>query len=188
VSAFPIRATFVAAAFAASLAGCSKGAGAAGSLGASPQIADSGASDIVASAVENACAKDLTLQDVADLLGTNDIKTHAVVTNAQACAFDGPGLTSVIVGLRAGDEVAPFWKLTVDANHGRMVALAAAGEQGLVLPDSSEVMIRKGAMLCQVDVIGIDTINAQPAIHGDKTVLANRLASLCAKVFAARHV
>ena len=124
---------------------------------------------------------------MADLLGSAGVTVRPSPTNAESCAFDGPGGASVVVGLRAGDEVEPFWKLALDLNGHTMAPIAGVGDAAMRSADSGEVLARKGGLSCQVDLIGIDTVLGRPAIRRDREVLAGKLAGLCAKIFAARQ-
>jgi len=144
------------------------------------------ASSAAAGNTENPCVRNLAPKDVADLLGSS-VTVKAIASNPEACRFVGPADTGMVLGLRSGDEVEPFWKLTVTQNNNRMVPLAGVGETALRTPDGAEVMARKGALSCQADVVGIAAILAQKSINGSSDALARKLGALCDKVFAARR-
>ena len=135
----------------------------------------------------NACAKDLTPGDLAEILGPSGVTVKAIPSNVGACAFDGPGQTGVMVSLRSGDEIEPFWRLTVDANGAGMTPLAGVGEAALRTPQGATVLARQGALSCQVDLVGLKAALRQKGIEGSTDLLARKLGALCAKVFAARR-
>ncbi len=173
--AAPIRAAFAVATMLGAVA-CSRAPGA----GAFAAVEVSGDT-------ANACARDLTPGDLAETLGPSGVTVKAMPSNAEACGFEGPDNTEVVVRLRSGEEVEPFWRLTVNVNNNRMTPLAGVGEAALRTPDGATVLARQGALSCQVDVVGVHAILGQKAIDGNRDVLARKLGALCAKVFAARR-
>jgi hypothetical protein len=178
VSTAPILAAFLLAAILVAGA-CSRGPG-----GAAASVRSASA---VAGNTENPCVSDLGPRDVADILGSSGVGVKAVANNAEACRFEGPDDTGMVMALRSGDEVEPFWKLTVTQNNDRMLPMAGVGDEALRLPDGSEVMARKGALSCQADVVGMDAVLAKKSINGNRDRLARKLGALCNKVFAARR-
>jgi hypothetical protein len=137
--------------------------------------------------VPNACANILEPRDLAAILGPSGVTASAEAANPTVCRFDGPGRTAVAIALRSGDEVAPFWKLALDANHGAMVPLAGVGDTALRTRDGAEVIARKGSLSCQAHVAGIDEARTRTATHAAKDGLAQKLGALCNKVFSARR-
>jgi len=135
----------------------------------------------------NACAKDLTPGDLAEILGPSGVTVKAIPSDVGACAFDGPGHSGVTVSLRSGDEIEPFWRLTIDASGARMTPLAGVGEAALRTPQGGTVLARQGALSCQVDLVGLKAALHQKGIDGSRDLLARKLGALCAKVFAARR-
>jgi hypothetical protein len=133
--------------------------------------------------VANACKSDLTARDLVGILGARNITVRDVPGNVEACSFNARS-ARVVITLRGGDEVEPFWKLTVSRNHGRMIAMTGVGNTALQLSDGSEVLARKADLSCQADATGIDSPHAQPAIKISGTVLARALGDLCNRVFA----
>jgi len=136
---------------------------------------------------ENPCVRDLKARDVADILGPSGVTVKEVASNPEACRFEGPANTAMTLSLRSGEEVEPFWKLTVTRNGDRMIPLTGVGDAALRLPDGAEVMARKGSLSCQADLVGADVILARKSINGSADVLAQKLGGLCNKLFAARR-
>ncbi|MGI8839605.1 MAG: hypothetical protein ACR2F8_02280 [Caulobacteraceae bacterium] len=121
------------------------------------------------------------------ILGRPGVRGGDAPGGAEACRFEGPNHTEVVIGLRSGDEIAPFWKLALDANHGAMVPLAGAGDTALRARDGAEVIARKGSLSCQANVAGLDEALTRATLKASGEALARRLGALCAKVFAKRR-
>jgi hypothetical protein len=132
----------------------------------------------VAGWTQNACLRDVRLKDVAQILGSAAVVARPVESSAEACRFEGSNNTELVAELRSGEEVEPFWKLTITRNNDRMVPMAGVGDLALRLPDGSEVMARKGGFSCQAGVIGVET-------GGRVDALARSLGGLCNRLFSA---
>ena len=131
---------------------------------------------------ENACVRALAPGDVAGLLGAKGVAMHSSQANPEACMFESPDGRSIVVSVRLGEEVDPYWKLAMDRNRQAMAPMPGFGDAALRLRDGREVLVRKGRLSCQVDAR-----LPQSAIGDDGRRLARRLAQLCSRVFAARR-
>lgn len=150
---------------------CTKAPDAAAAIEAAP----SGAS--------NACATDLGPRELRPILGASGVVATPVAGDAEACRFEGREGTAVVIGLRHGDEVPPFWKLALDAKRQAMIPLAGVGHAALRTLDGSEIIARQGDLSCQADFLGgpVARLRIPPGS------LATDLAALCRRVFAGRR-
>jgi hypothetical protein len=181
---------------AAALAACSPGgtgtstASSSDSAAATSSVASvtttTGADVIGAGSGHDACHGDLTSVDVAPLLGAGTITVSVDASNPAKCAFSAGNNTAVQITLARGADVQTTWDHVQQTHGGNMITVIGVGESGLRTADNTELMARKGALLCQIDVVGMSAITAHSSIHDGDGVNA-LLAALCAKVFEAEH-
>lgn len=168
-----------------SLAACSKPAATGGDSSASRTSL--GGVAPIAGNTENACLHDIKPADVADMLGTTGVTEQDVPTNAEACEYHGPGLTTVMIDVRSGDEVDDAWKLVMGLENNNMTPVPGVGDKAMRNHDGSGLMARKGQFFCHVATIALNhKPNADPTLDYEDAAI-KKSAALCATIFAKRH-
>jgi hypothetical protein len=137
--------------------------------------------------VEAACEKDVTPADIAAVITAPVVKQRATI-NPQSCSYHAAAGATVTIALARGDEGKSFWDLmTNPANTGTQSPLAGVGDAALHARGGTQVIARKGTLVCSVDITGTDNADGMQVItkaRGEE--LARKLGALCGKVFAAR--
>ena len=137
--------------------------------------------------VETACERDVTPADITDLITAPVVKQAATI-NPQSCSYHAAVGATVTIDLARGDEGKSYWDLmTNPANTGTQSPLAGVGDAALHARGGTQVIARKGTLVCSVDITGTDNADGMRVItkaRGEE--LANKLGALCSKVFAAR--
>ncbi len=147
-------------------------------------IAASGASK--SNNLQDACASDIAPGDVASILIAPVVR-QANRLNPQSCSYHAAAGATVTISLANGDDGKFAWKIASDPSNGRMDALAGIGDSALQGRGGTQVVARKGDLVCSVDITGTDNADGMTAITKDRgDALAKKLGALCAKVFAAR--
>jgi len=182
----------------AALAACSPGGGASTSSASSTDAASSVSSANAPSTTggtqianagdgHDACHGDLTSVDMAPLLGTGPLTVNVDASNTSKCSFTAANNTAVQITLARGDAVQTTWDRVQASHGGNMVIVIGVGDAAQRTEDNTQLIARKGALLCQMDVVGsMSTIVGQSSVHDADGVNAT-LAALCAKVFDAEH-
>lgn len=147
---------------------------------------ETGGNPAAANTVGNACEQELTVNDVAAIVTAKKITVSTMLTNPEACSFDAGHGASIVVSLRAADEIEPFWRLAINQNHNRMIPMSGVGDTALRTPGGEEVLARKGDLSCQVDAVNFAAPPAARALNAGGGALARKLGALCKKVFAER--
>jgi hypothetical protein len=145
-----------------------------------------GGNPAVGSAIVNACEKDLTVNDVTGIVAAEKVTVSTMSTNPEACSFDAARGVSIVVSLRSGDEIEPFWRLAINQNHNRMIQISGVGNTALRTPGGEEVLARKGDLSCQISVVNFAASQLGKSLKADGSELARKLGALCNKVFAQR--
>lgn len=117
--------------------------------------------------------------DVAASMGWAVAASHAVPGDLQSCEFDGGGRhVQVSVRPTLGRVTVESWLAGRMPLHAS--AIAGAGEAAVWQPDLRELIAEQQDVLCDVSMSGgaIDTT------HAASIDLAQRLATLCNRVFA----
>jgi hypothetical protein len=141
-------------------------------------VADAGGHD--------ACHGDLTGADVAPLFGATTITVRTDASNPEKCSFTGANGAALTVLLVRGGGVQAAWDGAMHAGGASMDVVIGVGDAGQHKTDGTELIARKGALYCQIDVAGLSTMLAVPGVH-DADHLTQQTAALCAKVFEAEH-
>jgi hypothetical protein len=135
----------------------------------------------------DACHGDLTSVDMAPLLGGGPLTVSVDANNTSRCTFTAANNTGVQIALARGAEVQTTWDRVQQSHGGAMVVVIGVGDSAQRTEDNSQLIARKGALLCQMDVVGpMNTVVGQSSVHDADGVNAT-LAALCAKVFEAEH-
>jgi hypothetical protein len=170
---------------AAALAACSP-ANDSGGIGGAPNTSTT-AQTVNAGSGHDACHGDITNVDVAPLLGRGPLVASVDASNPAKCSFMAANNTAVQITLARGADVQTTWDRVSRDHGGAMIVVIGAGDAAQRTADNSVLMARKGALLCQMSVVGpMDVIVAQSSVHDADGVNAT-MAALCAKVFDAEH-
>lgn len=137
--------------------------------------------------VETACEKDVTPSDIAGII-TAPVVKEAATMNPQSCSYHAAAGATVTISLSQGEESKSFWDLmTNPAITGTLSPLAGVGDTALHARGGTQVIARKGDLVCSIDITGTDNADGMDVItraRGEE--LAKKLGALCGKVFAAR--
>jgi len=137
--------------------------------------------------LDDACAKDIAPADVADIVIAPVVRQGSKL-NPQSCSYHAAAGATVTISLSQGEDGKTFWDMMSNpANVGTLSPLAGIGDSALHARGGTQVIARKGDLVCSVDITGTDNADGMQVITKARDEeLAKKLGALCGKVFAAR--
>lgn len=136
--------------------------------------------------VAAACDREITPADIADLI-TAAVEKRYASTNAQSCSYHASAGATVTISLATGDDAKFAWDIASNPANGQREPIAGIGDSALGFRSGTDVVARKGGLVCSVDITGTDNVDGMQVVTKARGLeLAKKLGALCSKVFAAR--
>lgn len=134
----------------------------------------------------SACDGDIGPADISGLIAA-PVEKRSVVTNAQACSYHAQAGATVTIVLASGEDAKFAWDFASNPANGTRESVAGIGDAALAWRSGTDVVARKGSLVCSIDITGTDNVDGMRVITNARgEELAKKLGALCNKVFAAR--
>ena len=175
----------IAAALTCSIAACGKTAASGAAAGAtSPPPQPAAATAASGNVLASVC--DIVSADVADLI-TAPVEKRGMATNAQTCTYHAAAGATVTISLASDDDGKFAWDVASNPANGQREPIAGIGDAALAWRSGTDLVARKGGLVCSVDITGTDDADGMQVLTKSRGAeLAKKLGALCNKVFAAR--